>query len=330
MHVVCAPAAGSGKSYLIDIAASIALGQPAPVISVGKTEEEAEKRLGAALLSGQSIISLDNVNGDLGGDALCQIVERPLVQVRVLGKSELVTVESRSTIFATGNNIRLTGDMTRRAIQAVLDADKERPELRSFSKNPVDMVLANRGKYVAAILTIIRAYIVAGKPEPMRPSLPSFEEWSDLLRSALVWLGEADPLATMDKVREQDPDRQEAAGVFMAVWAITKGQPFTSKGIHELAIEKDSSDTWSDQYIHPELRDALMNAMHFYRNEPSPKDIGKWLGRHKGRICNGLKLCQKVDGHGHAATWWVEKSGSAVESGSILTLGGSEGEIETD
>jgi hypothetical protein len=52
MHVARAPIAGSGKSYLWDTAASIAIGRPMPVISAGQTEEELEKRLTAAVLTG--------------------------------------------------------------------------------------------------------------------------------------------------------------------------------------------------------------------------------------------------------------------------------------
>jgi putative DNA primase/helicase len=67
LHAARAPTPGSGKSYLADIAAAIAIGQRAPAMSAGYTAEELEKRLAAALLSGVSIISLDNVNGELGG-----------------------------------------------------------------------------------------------------------------------------------------------------------------------------------------------------------------------------------------------------------------------
>jgi hypothetical protein len=107
MHAVCAPTAGTGKSYLLDVVSTIATGRPMPVMAVGRTEEELEKRLGAALRTGQPLISLDNCNSELGGDALNQIVERPTVDIRILGKSENVRVEARATMFATGNNLRL-------------------------------------------------------------------------------------------------------------------------------------------------------------------------------------------------------------------------------
>jgi putative DNA primase/helicase len=160
LHANTAPVAGSGKSYLIDIASAVHTGERAPVIAAGRTEEETEKRLGAALLNGQPIISIDNVNGQLGGDALCQMIERPAVSLRPLGVSKLVKVESRATMFATGNNIQLVGDMTRRVILCSLDPNMERPELRTFCSNPFDTVLADRGRFVAAALTVGRAYIV--------------------------------------------------------------------------------------------------------------------------------------------------------------------------
>jgi len=175
LHVLEAPEAGSGKSYLIDVAAAIAVGETAAVIAAGRNEEESEKRLAAELLTGQSIISIDNLNGDLSGDFLCQLIERPIVRPRVLGKSETKAIPNRVTVFANGNNLRLVGDIVRSAVRCRLDAQLERPELRQFRADPQQAVLADRGKYIAAVLTIVRAYQIAGNPDCL-PSLASFGE----------------------------------------------------------------------------------------------------------------------------------------------------------
>ncbi|MFD2135068.1 hypothetical protein ACFSLT_07185 [Novosphingobium resinovorum] len=53
MHVTSAPVAGSGKSYIIDLAAAISIGQRAPVMAAGRDEAETEKRLVSALLGGR-------------------------------------------------------------------------------------------------------------------------------------------------------------------------------------------------------------------------------------------------------------------------------------
>ncbi len=84
IHVVTAPEAGTGKSYLQDIAAAIASGERCPVMSVSDQPEETEKRLVGAALAQRPIIALDNCNRRLMGDFLCQAAERPVLQMRPL------------------------------------------------------------------------------------------------------------------------------------------------------------------------------------------------------------------------------------------------------
>ena len=105
-------------------------------MSVGKSEEEFEKRLGAALLAGDPLISFDNCERPLGGELLCQCLTQRRVKVRILGKSEQPALPCDATFCATGNNLVLAGDVTRRAIVARLDPKVERPEEREFAETP--------------------------------------------------------------------------------------------------------------------------------------------------------------------------------------------------
>lgn len=197
LHGFNAPTAGTGKSMLADLASQIATARPAPVIAQGKSEEEMEKRLGAALIAGDVLIAIDNCEEPLGGELLCQTLTQTSLKVRILGKSVNAEVPSNAAVFATGNNLTLEGDMTRRAIRATLDAGVERPELRAFDRDPLAMVTAQRGDYVTAGLTVLRAYHIAGRPQQRAP-LGSFTDWSRWVRDALIWLGEADPCDTME------------------------------------------------------------------------------------------------------------------------------------
>ena len=52
LHAYDAPEAGSGKSYLVDLASTIATGEIAPVLAAGRNEEETEKRLASELITG--------------------------------------------------------------------------------------------------------------------------------------------------------------------------------------------------------------------------------------------------------------------------------------
>jgi hypothetical protein len=77
MHNTTAPAPGTGKSFLWDVAGAIAAGDAMPIAAAGKDIEEMEKRLNTKIFQGLTLFSLDNVSIPIGGDALCQMIERP-------------------------------------------------------------------------------------------------------------------------------------------------------------------------------------------------------------------------------------------------------------
>ena len=103
-----------------------------PVMAAGRTEET-EKRLGAALVA-QALISIDNVNGELGGDALCQVIERPNLGSASLARPTSPSRRGTST-FASGNNIVIVGDVCRRVITATLIPNWS-DQLRELTKQP--------------------------------------------------------------------------------------------------------------------------------------------------------------------------------------------------
>lgn len=336
MHVAKASTPGSGKSYLFDVVAAIAIGQRMPAMAAGRNEEETEKRLGAALLVGQTLISIDNVNGELGGEALCQYIERPIVSVRVLGKSENRLVEATGTsMFATGNNITLTGDVTRRALTCTVDLNMEKPEEKIYLNDPVRMVLKDRGKYIAACLTICRAFMLqsekdaqsepptdgamAQSPEksaqsepPARkaPRLGSFEGWSDCVRSALMWLGKADPVESMGLARDEDP-KLIALENLMAQWArvMGVGQAFAVPVATVISQCERNGTVGYDQFVtqFPEFHEAVKSVASVFGREPEVKRLAAYLRMNKGRLVNGFKFVNHVPKSGGQAKWWVQK-----------------------
>ncbi len=284
LHALRATTASSGKSYLADLASAIATGRPCPVVAAGQNDEETEKRLVALLLAGFPLVSLDNVNGELGGDLLCQAIERPLIRIRPLGRSEIVEIESRATIFATGNALRVRGDMTRRTVSCSLDAGVERPELRTFAFDPGARVLADRGRYIAAALTVARAYITAWSPDPL-PSLASFEDWSDVVPSALVWLGRVNPVVSMEAAREDDPELAELREV-IGLWQHDIGITDPTAGRDPITARELAEQ---DAFSKPVFRDALLRIAG-ERGAINTKRLGRWLLSHEGRIGGGLAI----------------------------------------
>jgi hypothetical protein len=288
MHVVTAPEAGTGKSYLADIASVIATGDRCAVMAVSDKAEETEKRLIGAALAQFPIIALDNISTLLFGDFLCQATERTQMQLRPLGTSVLVCIANTFTVFANGNNLIIAADNVRRCIQCALDANMETPEQRTFAANPVRRVLADRGKYVAACLTIARAYIAADRPRKL-PPLASYEEWSDLIRSALVWLNWPDPVETIGVIRRDDPVRQQRTAVF-AAWA----DALTPAVGYLTAEVIANAETWvQNRRLHPELFAALFAVANSPRGgtqQIDPMRLGLWLLRNLDTVADGWKL----------------------------------------
>lgn len=308
IHVVDAPAAGSGKSYLLSTVSWIATGQAMPVISAGKSEEEMEKRIGAAVMRGQPLVCIDNVVGEIGGDALCQLIEQPRPSVRVLGLSKLVDVDARAvTYFADGNNIIVVGDLCRRAVHSRLDPRQERPELRQFKGNPMEQILADRGAYIAAALTICRAYIVAGRPSRC-PPLASFGEWSDTVRSALVWLDEADPVASLDVSRADDPETTTLIAVLNEWKDVFGSGPENAVTLREVIdkCENTYAGNFND-YVCPGLRAAVLAVMPAgARQKPMLDALGYWMRKQKDRRVAGMWFDKQVNNHG-PTEWFVHR-----------------------
>lgn len=278
MHAFSAPTQGSGKSLLVDLCSVLATGRKAPVLAMGESGEEFEKRLGSALLAGDSIISLDNVERPLASELLCQCLTQEQVGIRILGKSEKPILPTNAAFYATGNNLRLSGDMVRRALLCRLDPESEHPDQRRFDFDPLAVMEAERSRYVTDVLTLLRAYVKAGEPKSggLRP-FGSFEQWSRFVRGPLVWLGMADPLDSAEHVREADPVRETLRTVMAAWYRAREKDPIT---VGEL-VEESEHDA--------DLREALVGAAGD-RRDINRRKLGYWLKKHQGRIIDGYRI----------------------------------------
>ena len=297
---------GTGKSYLVDLFAMLSTGRLCPVITASKNAEETEKRLGAVLLGGTNIVSLDNVMHDLAGELLCQLSERPVIKVRILGRSEMPECESHTAVFATGNNVAFKGDMVRRGLVCNLEALVERPELREFKKDALDHAASHRGTYVAAVLTIIRAYLAAGAPRVCGP-FGSYAAWSQMVRSPLVWLGEPDPIASMDAAREEDEELSSIREYFdlWESYSLDVGVDHTSSRVIEAACMRMDSGGLLD--LNPRTFEQFLLRVAADRDgKISAQRLGWWMRKISGRVVAGRRLVRGHDER-HVATFRLER-----------------------
>jgi putative DNA primase/helicase len=255
----------------------VATGETAIVFAQGAKPEEFEKRLAVQLMMGRQIIAIDNITHDLEGDLINQSLTQERVDLRILGESRVVTARCLSVMAATGNNLKVVGDLTRRSLIARLDPKTERPELRQFDYDPLADAKDNRGELIAAALTIMKAYHAAGQPE-RPPQLQGFAEWSDIVRGALIWVGLDDPQATQDRLRENDPQLTKLIRVATVWRKAFDFNPTTTAEAVTKAEEKKKTGIWEDNKspANPDLLDALM-AVGRRGTMLNPEAIGNYL-----------------------------------------------------
>ena len=294
LHAFTAPAAGTGKSLLVDVACLLATGQLAPVISQGRSEEELEKRLGAALLSGDTVISIDNCDHDVASSFLCQALTQQRLKIRLLGHSRQIEVPINAAVYATGNNLTIADDLVRRTLLCSIDAKCEQPELRRFDFNVVETIYADRGRLVAAALTLLRAWHAAGTPAQAEP-YGGFEDWSRRVREALIWLRREDPCKSVTKVRDSDPVRSALEAV-LEQWKVVLGIS-THKTVQEVI-----NAGLVDQNLHSALLSVAGNDSGLL---VSNRRLGWWLKRVEGKIVNKLRLVRAGSSRGYPL-WKLE------------------------
>jgi putative DNA primase/helicase len=340
LHEVVAPEAGTGKSFLINLAAAIATGRLCPVLGAAATNQgdqldkaELDKKLTGALLAGQALIFIDNVNGSFGSSLLCQMLTQGRVQVRIFGdNSRNPEVRNTATVFTNGNNMEVEGDLIRRTVRCALDAQMENPWTRKFKSDPFKTIVNGRGRFVAATLTLVRAHLTAGGPgaERLSPFL-GFDDWSRLVRGALVWLGRADPVASQEALQVADP-KVTVLDELMEAWAEglneggTFGKPTIPQGwrtVKEL-IDRNYTDRFDK---------ALREVTRTREFEPiSAVKVGVLFKKYANRVRRGMRIVAQHDSHTKMMRWqllgWKDFLAAraaaderpATDTGAVVTL----------
>jgi putative DNA primase/helicase len=185
----------------------------------GRDEDEWRKRLTAKLRQLPTLLLIDNLRQELDSSALAAALTAPVWEDRVLGASDMVRLPVRCAWVATGNNPAVSHEIARRLVRIRLDARTDQPWRRDGFRHPDLMVWvrAQRGRLVAACLTLCRAWIAAGRPRGTH-SLGSFEVWSQTLGGILQVAGVAGFLENLDEVIAASDSEGGAWRAFIQLW----------------------------------------------------------------------------------------------------------------
>jgi hypothetical protein len=315
LTAVIAPEFGSGKTLLAHAATRAVTGHgpdEMPPVGGRRSDGEAEmrKRITTLVMEAPRVALLDNVpdGSTLESPSLAALLTCLEWTDRVLGVNRKVTLPHRVVWVATGNNIRLAGDLGRRALSIQIEPGVERPSLRTFEVGDLlEHVRSEHPRLLVAALTVVRGFHVAGRPGHGRPALGMFAGWDELIRGAVVWShrlagGEADPLDSQGRLVGEAPDREVLASLLTAWHAAFGGGTTTAAD----AVKRAASDT--------ELHEAIVAVGADHGGKPDARRLGVYLRKVAGRVVRGHSF-ERRGAPGGTARWAVRVTEGARARG---------------
>lgn len=296
----------SGKSTLTDLCCIAGAGEAFPANGISKDDEETRKKITSNLLGGARIIIFDNAETVVGSDSLSRAITAKVWGDRLLGVNKGVSLSLDNTLFiVNGNNLSVTGDLATRVYPIRIAVDMARPQDRDSFKH-VDIVgyaQERKGEVVAAVLTLIRAWVVAGMPEPSGVSW-RFKSWVRVVGGVLHHAGYMDFLKNLRDFEERSDTQTPAWAAFIERLCEVYGkQTFTPTQLYLRIASDDSLRELMPAEMPPVTSDDDQKAKSTF-NRRAPFELRRWMDRRLGG--RGVKLVRVPDSHTKSFAWRVD------------------------
>lgn len=322
---------GSGKSLLATVARTLHGG----VFRAEMPEDEAElrKQISSILdVTTAPIVQFDNVSGVLRSSTMSGLLTSDRWDDRRLGNMSMLSRRNDRLWMITGNNVLLGGDLVRRTLWCTIDPAMPHPEKRTgFAiANLKQFVAEHRGELVHALLVLIRAWVVAGRPIAQECGSDDFARWLEAVGGILAHAGVPGVVGHEDSARQvtgSDDDEWEA---FMAAaHAVFGDESWTARELLE-KVDTRIYESAPGMLEHPQQ--AQWRASHPVQLDdlPAPlvekinragsataavKTLGRWLHNREGRFAGVYCARSTSDGHAKIRRWRVEVAGFAGSAG---------------
>jgi hypothetical protein len=214
---------------------------------------------------------------------------------RLLGGNVLARFANNRLWTASGNNIRLGGDMRTRSVLIGLDPRMPRPEQRSgFAIPDLESWIeqpANQRELLTALTVLVAGWAAAGCPEADVVPMRQFTGWARAAGGFLAHHGVGGFLANAGELEESDDDDADWTQ-FLACWhSIFGSQPVTSGEVNATVLDP----RWAGSFPAGKGGEML-----------SAKSLGRRLTGQRKRYHGTYVLNGQRDSHTKIWWWWVD------------------------
>lgn len=298
--VITATMPSSGKTILT-CGPGMLYGQR--VLTWTNDDAELRKAITAVMADPVGAVIFDNLAEGtvINSPVLARLITDRTWADRLLSTNVTASYANDRLWAATGNNLRLGGDMATRTVMIRLDPDMPRPEERTrFTIPDLDQWIlspANQRRVLWNLLVLVIDWTARGAPRKQGVTMRQFTSWAEAIGGFLDHHGVKGFLANAESVRGADDD-DAAWTSFLAQWVKVHGERWLTS--HELCVAADTPPG------HPDPWDGLFLKDSRGRNA-TEKSVGKRLTGQVGRWRSSYVLRTLTDLHTKVATWRVEE-----------------------
>ena len=296
--VVTSTMPGSGKTILT-CGLGMLYGQR--VLTWTSSDDELRKAITSVLADPVGTIIFDNLAEGtvIDSPVLARLITDRTWADRLLGKNTTAAFANDRVWTATGNNLRLGGDMRTRSVLVSLNPDMPHPEERTgFTIPDLDQWIlfpANQREVLWHLLVLVTDWTRAGAPRQAGLTMRQFTPWAEAIGGFLAHHGIKGFLANVETARDID-DEDAAWAVFLGKWhQIHKDSWLTSNELRLSAdIPTGETDPWGGLFLTDERGKF-----------PTAKSLGKILTGQIDRYHGSYVLRSALDKHSKVRTWSV-------------------------
>jgi hypothetical protein len=310
LGVCTATNSGSGKGWLTRI-----IGQTHGWVSKGelvRDSDELRKVITAVLIDTTApVVAFDNLTGVVRSPVLEALATMEVWSNRLLGHSRDVSAPNDRLWLLTGNNAQFGGDLARRIASVALDPPSPMWHLKRFRLDLREWVPANRGRLLAALLTVARGWVIAGqRAEDVRSD--DFARWAGSLAGMLSWAGIAGKFGGTEVETAISSDDEEWLAFLVEIHRVMNDKPWTVKelvGKIRTVGADFPPDKLDPDKLPGDLSDRWDRVGLNGRTGGFSRSLGLWLKNRKGRYAGGWKIiAAPKDTHANAERYAVQPS----------------------
>jgi hypothetical protein len=314
---------GVGKNLLADMLAIFATGSTVLPLPWAGDDEERRKALLATFRTGREVFVFDEAHV-LEGAAMARALTAATYTDRILGVSTTAEFPNNVTWMSLGNNVQINGDMSRRVYVIRLAPETEAPQDRDVDsfRHPdlKGWTVEHRAELVAAGLTLVRAWFVAGRPQSKAGRrFGSFEAWGGMVGGILEVAGVTGFLDNLQEWRSES-DYESRYWVDHFRWLAERFPAGTVFAVPE--VVKAMKGAAGDVEHPPGLID--------HEAKGYGRLLGQAYGKVKGRTYEGRRLVLVRADAAHGNRWSLEGTGSSRSDGGASDSEGGSGGIVWD